>query len=352
MTSESFIARSDDPILITGATGFIGSVVVANLAERGFRNLRVIVRPSTNTAKLETLAVRTGSTIRIIRGDLRSPADCEAAAGGAVVVLHLAASRGEKSFPDAFLNSVVTTRNLLEAARKDHSLRRFVNVSSFTVYSNRNKPTGIILDETCPIEEEPEKRGEAYCFAKVEQDKLVMEYGRTSGIPYVIVRPGYVYGPGNEGITGRVGIDSFGVFLHIGGWNTIPLSYVDNCAEAIVLAGLVDGIDGEVFNVVDDNLVSSRRFLRMYKHEVDDFWSLYVPRPLSYAFCYIWERYSEWSEGQLPPAFNPRRWHAEWKRTRYSNAKAKARLGWTQRVATHDGLTRHFESCRLKKANA
>jgi len=179
-----------------------------------------------------------------------------------------------------------------------------------------------------------------------------MEYGRTSGIPYVIVRPGYVYGPGNEGITGRVGIDSFGVFLHIGGWNTIPLSYVDNCAEAIVLAGLVDGIDGEVFNVVDDNLVSSRRFLRMYKHEVDDFWSLYVPRPLSYAFCYIWERYSEWSEGQLPPAFNPRRWHAEWKRTRYSNAKAKARLGWTQRVATHDGLTRHFESCRLKKANA
>ena len=156
MTSESFIAKPDDRILITGATGFIGSVVVANLAERGFRNLRVIVRPSTNTAKLEALADRTGSTIRIIRGDLRSPGDCEAATGGAVAILHLAASRGEKSFPDAFLNSVVTTRNLLEAARKDDSLRRFVNVSSFTVYSNRNKPTGRILDETCPIEQEPE----------------------------------------------------------------------------------------------------------------------------------------------------------------------------------------------------
>src|SRR5206468_7017915 len=118
-----------------------------------------------------------------------------------------------------------------------------------------------VLDESCPMEGQPELRGDAYTFAKVKQDEIVEEYGKKSGIPYVIVRPGVVYGPGNESIHGRVGIGTFGVFLHLGGSNTVPLTYVDNCAEAIVLAGLKPGVDGEVFNVVDDNLPSSRRFL-------------------------------------------------------------------------------------------
>ncbi len=65
-----------------------------------------------------------------------------------------------------------------------------------------------------------------------------MEYGEKRGLPYVIVRPGVVYGPGIKGIHGRIGIDTFGPFLHLGGSNRIPLTYMDNCAEAIVLAGL------------------------------------------------------------------------------------------------------------------
>ena len=106
---------------------------------------------------------------------------------------------------------------------------------------------------------------------------MVEEYGRRFGIPYVILRPGAAYGPGDRGITGRVGIDTFGVFLHLGGSNRIPLTYVDNCAEAIVLAGLVKGVDGEVFNVVDDDLPTSRNFLRRYKKSVRSFRSLYIP---------------------------------------------------------------------------
>ncbi len=60
------------------------------------------------------------------------------------VIFHLAAGTGEKSFPDAFLNSVVATRNLLEASLRFGSLRRFVLVSSFAVYSNCDKPNGKI----------------------------------------------------------------------------------------------------------------------------------------------------------------------------------------------------------------
>jgi len=138
----------------------------------------------------------------------------------------------------------------------------------------------------------------------------------------------------------------------LGGSNTIPFTYVDNCAEAIVLAALMKGIEGEVFNVVDDDLPSSRRFLRQYKQTAERFRSIYVPHAASYTLCWLWERYSKWSEGQLPPVFNRRRWHAYWKRTRFSNQKVKARLGWTPRVSMAEGLGRYFESCRERSRHA
>jgi nucleoside-diphosphate-sugar epimerase len=343
---DGFIVGPDDRILVTGAAGFIGSRVLQNLLDRGFRNLVCFVRPSSEMAGIETMIERlpAGSQIEVRSGNLLSRADCQEAVKDVAVILHLAAGTGEKSFPDAFLNSVVATRNLLEASLRFGELRRFVLVSSFAVYSNCEKPNGRILDESCPVDEHPELRGEAYCFAKVRQEQLVTEYSKNANIPYVLVRPGSVYGAKGD-ITGRVGIGAFGPFLHLGGSNTIPFTYVDNCAEAIVLAGLVKGVDGEAFNVVDDDLPSSRQFLRLYKRSAKNFKSIYVPHAISYALCYLWEKYSKWSEGQLPPIFNRRRWHTEWKKTRYSNKKLKTRLGWMPKVSTADGLRRYIEAC-------
>jgi nucleoside-diphosphate-sugar epimerase len=350
----SFLISLDDPILITGAAGFIGSRVVEGLLERGFRRLICFARPSSDLTKLEALIERQppGTQIRLVRGNLLSRQDCETAAKDVALILHLAAGTAEKSFPDSFMSSVVTTRNLLDASREYARLQRFVLVSSFTVYSNRQKPHGRLLDESCPIEEHPELREEAYCFAKVKQEQLVEEYGKNCGIPYVVVRPGNVYGGGKGGIIGRVGIGTFGVFLHLGGSNPMPFTYVDNCAEAIILAGLVKGVDGEIFNIVDDDLPSSRQFLRQYKKNVWRFKSLYVPHAVSHGLCYLWEKYSQWSKGQLPAVFNRRRWHAYWKKTRYSNEKVKTRLGWTPKVSTAEGLRRYFQSCRKGERHA
>lgn len=225
-------------------------------------------------------------------------------------------------------------------------------VSSFSVYTNCDKSKGRLLTESSPTEEYPHLRGEAYCFGKVRQEQIVSEYGKSCHIPYVVVRPGSVYGDGTPAIPGRVGINSFGVFLHLGGSNTVPFTYVENCAEAIVLAGLVRGVDGEIFNVVDDDLPSSNSFLRMYKKNVRNFKSLYLPHVFSYGLCYLWEKYSEWSKGQLPPAFNRKRWHAYWKKTRYSNKKLKNRLGWVPRIPTADGLQRYFQSAARGERNA
>ncbi|HYM74943.1 MAG TPA: NAD(P)-dependent oxidoreductase [Candidatus Dormibacteraeota bacterium] len=347
MESNAFIVRADDPILVTGAGGFIGPVLVDRLLHRGFRNIRAFVRPSSDLTRLQSVSSNYGggALVEVIRGNLLSREDCMAAAKDAAVIFHLANS-ADKSFANAFMNSVVTTRNLLEASLKHRGLRRFVNVSSFAVYTNTQKSRGRLLDESSPLEEQAGQRRDAYCHAKVKQDELVIDYSKRFGIPFVIVRPGSVYGPGKAAITGRVGIDTFGLFLHLGGSNHIPLTYVDNCADAIVLAGVTPGVDGEVFNIVDDNLPTSRQFLRLYKRNVRWFKSVYIPHFVSYGICSLWERYSKWSEGQLPPAFTRTRWHAEWKKTRYSNEKLKKSVGWVPAVSMAEGLMRYFESCK------
>jgi nucleoside-diphosphate-sugar epimerase len=347
----SHIVCPDDLILVTGAAGFIGQHVVQCLLKMGCSRIRCFARPSVRAQEFISSQRGTHSGLEFVQGNLLSPQDCEVAARGAAVVIHLAAGRGEKSYPDAYMNSVVTTRNLLDACLKTQKLRRFVNVSSFAVYKNTEKRPGRLLDESCALEEHPESRGEAYCYAKTKQDDLVNEYGRLHALRYVHIRPGVVYGPGNLAISGRVGIRTFGPFLHLGGSNKIPLTYVENCAEAIALAALIEGIDGEAFNVVDDDLPSSRQFLRLYKREVKKFRSIYVPKFASYALCLLWERYSVWSEGQLPPAFNQSRWNSLWRKTAYSNRKLKE-LGWNPRISTMEGLKRYFVACRAGAAHA
>ena len=354
MDTDKWLVGADACILVTGAGGFIGKRVVAQLLQRGFTNMRCLARPPANSDRLRSfLGIAADDTrVEIVEGNLLSRDDCLNISADAQLIYHLAAGRGQKSYSDAYLNSVVTTRNLLDACLTQGCLRRFVSMSSFTVYTNRGKATGRVLDETCPLELHSALRGDPYCFAKVKQEEMIMEYGKNHDVPYTIIRPGVVYGPGNEKIHGRVGMDTFGIFLHLGGSNELPLSFVDNCADAMILAGIVKGIDGEAFNVVDDDLPSSRRFLRAYKQLVKRFQSIPVPRFLSYILCYLWESYSVWSQGQLPNSFNRKDWSAAWQKSSYTNEKIKSLLGWRQRIPTSDGLKIYFESCREKIANA
>jgi len=343
MSHNDLVITFYDPILITGASGFIGSKVVETLLASGYKNLRCFVRPSSNLTTLKQMVGSfENSKIDLIEGNLLSPEDCARASDGVSVIFHLAAGM-EKTFPGSFMNSVVTTRNLLESTLQQKNFKRFVNVSSFAVYSNFNTKRGGILDESCEVESELVERYEPYVFAKVKQDQLVTQYAKQNNIPCVIVRPAPVYGPGKAEITSRVGIDTFGIFLHLGGSNTIPLTYVDNCAEAVVLAGLKRGVDGEIFNIVDDELPTSRKFLKMYKKNVRHFKSLNIPYAAFYMFCYLWEKYSNWSKGQLPPVFNRRRCSAYWKGNQYSNEKLKSLLGWRPRVGFDEASKRYFE---------
>lgn len=335
---EEYIISAADPILVTGSNGFIGAKVVESLLDYGFTNIRCFVRPSSQLERLEEVLNRfpDAENAERVRGDLLSREDCQRAAQGVAVIFHLAAGF-DKSFAGAFMNSALATRNLLEAFQQFGNPHRFVNVSSFAVYSNLGMKRGALLDETCPLEDHPQERYDAYGFGKLKQEEVVREYGEKYGLSYVILRPGAVFGPGKRDLSGRVGIRTFGFFVHLGGSNRLPLTYVDNCAEAIVLAGIKEGIDREVLNVVDDETMTSGKMLAACKR-AKRFFSISVPYPLAYLFCSLWEHHARRSQGQLPPVFNRRRCSAEWKGNRYSNEKIHRLLGWKPRVKLAEAM--------------
>jgi len=337
--NSTFIIRRADTVLVTGSNGFIGAKVVDILLEFGFEHVRCFVRPSSRLDRLNDVIRKHSAEgrVQIVAGDLTSPEDCAKAADGAAVIYHLAAGF-DKSFAGAYMNSALSTRNLMDSFLDCGRPVRFVNVSSFAVYSNVTLRRGESLDERSPLEDAPQQRYDAYAFGKLKQEELVREYGASRGLRYVILRPGTVFGPGKKDLTGRIGIDTFGFFIHIGGSNILPLTFVDNCAEAIVLGGLVPSVDGEVFNIVDDDPLTSAQFLRAYKRKRGRFFSVRLPYFVAYAFCALWEEYSKRSQGQLPPAFNRRRCAAEWRGNRFPNRKVREKLGWTPRVRIEEAM--------------
>ncbi len=336
--NAQYLADRNDHILVTGANGFIGAKVVEILLEYGFSNLRCFVRATSQLSRLEKTINQfdAGKNVQLVKGDLLFSDDCQRAADAVSIIFHLAAG-SDKSFAGAFMTSALGTRNLIEAFLKLGKPGRFVSTSSFAVYSTLTLKRGAILDEGCPLEDSPQERYDAYGFGKLKQEEVVREYGSRYGLPYVILRPGYVFGPGKCELSGRVGVNTFGFFVQVNGSNLLPLSFVDNCAEAVVLAGLRPGIEGEVFNVVDNELLTGDQFLKRLKKS-RPFHSVRISYSLAYTMCFLWEKYSRWSKGQLPPAFNRRRCAAEWKGQRYSNEKLKARLGWRPRIPMNQAM--------------
>ncbi len=336
-------------VLVTGANGFLGSAVVARVLSRPEARVRCLVRPGSDVSKLRPVIDRWGDRVEIVRGTLSNPADCLHALDGIAVVQHLAAAlRGAAA--DMFLNSVVATKNLLEAMVRTGRRPKLVHCSSFGVYGVADLPRGAVIDETTPPEPHPERR-DLYSHSKHRQERLVWEYSERHALPVVVLRPGVIYGPGGGAISNRVGLELFGMFLKLGGRNPLPLTYVDNCAEAFALAGDHPRAVGSVFNVVDDDPVTAAAFLRRYQREVRKLRVVSLPYPVLMALSRAVSWYSEFSGGQLPAIFTPYKTATLWKGNRFDNSKLKG-LGYEQPVSTERGLSLHFTALRQQEHGA
>jgi nucleoside-diphosphate-sugar epimerase len=339
-------------VLVTGAGGFLGVHVVERLLAHGYTDIRCFLRDRSKEERLRALAEsHPGVQLEICYGNLRSKSDCSLAVADVSLVVHLVA--GMKGAPaDMFTDSVVASRNLLEAleAREGVSIKktRVVLVSSFGVYGVVPLGRRARIDETTPLEEHPELR-DTYSHSKLLQEQLFWDHQKKAGFELVVLRPGVIYGPGGGAFSSRVGLQIGPVFFHLGGRNLLPLSFVVNCAEAIVLAASHPDSAGQVYNVHDDDLPTASRYLREYKRHVKQIRSIRLPYFATRMLARVLEAYHRRSQGQLPGIITLYKTAAAWGGNRFDNAKLHA-LGWHQLIATKDAMAQTFDSLRKQDA--
>lgn len=333
-------------ILVTGATGFLGSRLLRKLAQRNDRPIRCLVRPGTPKHVLDhLLADLPPRDIEIFPASFNDETAVRNAVTGVQTVYHTASSK-QGSFAALVANNVATAEYLYQAAL-DQGVSRFVLVSSLGVSGVADLPRGAVVDEGVPMDEHPDRR-DPYSFSKHLQESLVWKYAER-GLPVVVIRPGVIFGLGRDILTVRIGLHVFGVFLHLGGRNPIPLTYVDNCADAVVLAGMVPGIDGEVIIVVDDNLPTSQSLLQRYRCEVRSLRVIRIPYRVLRLLARMNVWYTNRTDGQLPAIFTPYKVDSAWKAQKFTNAKAKTLLGWRPKVSMRDALDLTFSSLKLRE---
>jgi nucleoside-diphosphate-sugar epimerase len=333
-------------MLVTGSNGFLGVATAERLLARGTKNVRFLVRAGSDRRRLDkVMAKYPNSDARIVTGGLGSPKEAGALLDGVGIVLHLAAALSGPS-AEMFLGTVVTTKNLFEAAAQQSSPPKIVLISSFGVYGVADLPKGHVVTEETPTEPHPERR-DHYSHSKLRQEEVAFEYHRKHRVPLTVLRPGVIYGPGGGAFSSRVGLALPGGFLFLGGNNLLPLSYVDNCAEAICVAAENAKFDGDIYNVHDDDLVTAKDYLSRYQKNVKRVPNVRVPFIATMALSHAVEWYHRHSKGQLPPIFTPYKTRAMWKGNGFSNAKLRS-IGFRPIVSTDEGLARNFEYLKTK----
>lgn len=320
-------------VLVTGASGFLGRAVV-QAAVAGGHEVIALVRPAANVEKLNWPA-----SVRVLRGDLRQPGEWSNHLKDVEAVAHLAAAPSG-DLHTQFSGTVVSTERLLERLPMN-SLVRFVHVSSFSVYDYEAVGFHGTLSEATPIEPNPETR-DPYTITKILQERLVIEACEATQTPVVVIRPGAIVGPEKNWGFGRViKLGRFDVIFSPGA--KFPLTYVDNCAEAIVRALNAPVTSGSVYNIVDDDLPTYGRFHRLGRrfHSTDVGPAIYVP---SFAVWLIgWtvaliNRLAFDGRAKIPEFLDRRRQRVRWRAMSYSNRSAKQELGWSPATSLSSAL--------------
>ena len=173
------------PVLVTGASGFLGGRLAALLVEQG-ESVTVLAREK---ARLDHLAPH---CVRVVRGSLTDLAALQQAAADATEIYHCAAASTDWATKTVYQESNVDgTQALLDVAIRMPGLRRFLHVSTTDVYGYPVRPR---------TEEEPlVDAGLPYNQTKRLAEMAVWQAAREHSLPVTIVRPATIYGPARDG---------------------------------------------------------------------------------------------------------------------------------------------------------
>lgn len=314
-------------VFVTGAAGFLGTATAKAAAAAGHEVL-AMHRPSSQLGY---------AGVEPVAGDLRQPgpwrdrlADCEA-------VIHCAAA-ASGDLATQLAGTVLATENLLAALPA--GLKRFVHVSSFSVYDFGEPKWFGSLQESTATEHNPARR-DAYTQTKLLQEEMVRSHCQQRGIPLVVVRPGAIYGPGKDWDFGRA-MKLGKLDLIFAPSSRMRLVHVNDCAKALV-AALDAPVEGElIVNVVGEDQPSHWSFHRRARRAGA---AVGTPVPVPYplvralgAAAWLASRLFFRGKARLPEMLDLPRQQVRWRNLRYPASKAKARLGWSETVPLSQGI--------------
>jgi nucleoside-diphosphate-sugar epimerase len=324
-------------LFITGSAGFLGRHVVAEALARGHTVAALIRNPTT----VAGFSWASQPNLKLVRGDLRSRASFEEALVGVDCVIHAAAVKSGDLYAQ-LTGTVVSTENLLHAMGSA-GVRQLVSISTFSVYDYSRIPWLSVLDETSPVERDAAGRDE-YARTKLFQERLVLEECARQNWSCIVLRPGAIYGKGSLW-TARLGMGEKGsTWLLVGGFARIPVTYVENCAEAVLLSAEQCAGKQCVINVVDDHCPTQLQYAAALRRKLPR-----RPRLLLLPLAMLWgaagvaallNRLAFSGQAKLPGILIPRRLAPRFKALRYSNRSAREILGWRPRYDLEGALSR------------
>jgi nucleoside-diphosphate-sugar epimerase/predicted dehydrogenase len=323
-----------ETVLVLGGTGFIGQALVKKLREAGY-GVRMIARnPDSVSAEIKQLGVS------VVRGDLADTHSIEDALGGIKQVYHLARGTGE-TWDDYLKTDVEPTRRLAELCLAK-GVERLYYTSSIAIYY-AGKRAGTITEATPP--HDAVLRLNIYPRAKVEIEKLLLELHRSKGLGAVIFRPGIVLGPGGNPLHWGIAGWPFNSVprLYGDGNSPLPIVLVDDCADAMVRAQSVPGIEGESFNIIGEPVITAQQYLDELERAAGVKFNR-VPTSSTRYFVEDIGKYVIKAIGRDPAAKIPSFFNSDSRScaARFDATRARQRLGWVpttdREKVIHEGI--------------
>ena len=235
MKESELIISPGTRVLVTGSTGFTGSVLVRKLVNQGL-NVVAIARSSSNLKPFDDLP------IEWIRGDVFNEETVKKAVKGASYIFHLATPYREAKLPDSsfYQVHVLSTQLLAKAALNEPAFKRFVHVSTVGVHGHIENPPA---DENYPMHP-----GDIYQETKVEAELWIRNFAEKEGLPLTVIRPAAIYGPGDKRLLKIFKMVCRKWVPVIGNGNNLyHLIHVDDLANFFILAAGHPKALGEVF---------------------------------------------------------------------------------------------------------
>jgi len=324
-------------VVVTGATGFLGRAVVQRLQREGV-TVRAFVRAGRTCE---------GDGVEFCEGDLCNESSIAAAVCGVDWVVHAGARVATTGKWEEFAEANIRgTRRVIRAARAA-GVQRIVHISSLSVYDVAQDD--VTITEDSPYESEANARGH-YSRSKLAADRVAL-WEAAHGAPVVVLRPGLLYGPGKRPPLARQSFGKAGFkFILATPRYTLPFSYVDNVADAVLLALQVPDVVGKAFTVVDAN-VPQAELVAAYRAAAGERWrAVFLPVGLIAAVAWGVERGCRLARRRPPVTYHQIR--RATRRAFYDCSRAAQLLGWRPAVGIQEGLQRSFASLWATKAPA